>query len=541
MEECVYIQQPTLGTWTVRVDAPSVPSGTRQAFAVVVSGGLGTLGAQVLSLRKNVIIDNFSGSNGNNNGRVDLGETAGFVDTLYNGGAAAVNSVVATLRCAEPPSQVMFNRGDTIANYGNMAVGATAHNGATPFKFVVRGNPRIVTFTLHLNGVLANDMPYTNDIQIPVRVGLMSGDAISVITPRVRADSSMIYGLAYDGQYLWASEWINGRIYRINPTTGDTLQGIQGPTATQLTDLAWDWGDNLLWVQSQNTRIVYKVRTSNGSIVRQFPSRVTAYAIGLSLRGDWTGGRRDTIWEGDRGLATGDPKYLYKCDSLGNLVQQFTLSGALAAPYGPRCVAAEPQGTVYQPGGTLLHVITDFSAPGPDLAAAHIYEVRQSGAAIDTVPSGGTYHHFVCGWNLRGVERDSTDWNYWVSAFNNAALSNIYKVKGFYTKPPPPSGAELGPVALPTAFALGQSYPNPMVGGATIKYALPRDVPVSFKVYNVSGQLVKTLVSGTEKAGYKQVSWDGKSNGGHKVGAGVYFYRFQAGDFTATKKLVVVR
>jgi len=540
MEECVYIQQPTLGTWTIRVDAPSVPSGTRQAFAVVASGGLGTLGAQVLSLRKNVIIDNFTGSNGNNNGRVDIGETAGFVDTLYNGGAAAVNSVVATLRCADP--QVMFNRGDTIANYGNMAVGATAHNGATPFKFVVRGNPRIVTFTLHLNGVLANDMPYTNDIQFPVRVGIGAGEAIGVWTPRVRSDSSMIYGLAYDGANLWASEWINGRIYKLSPTTLDTVPGgFQGPTATQITDLAWDWGDNLLWVHSQNTHNVYKVRTTNGAVVRQFASRATAYAIGLALRGDWTGGRRDTIWENDRGINVGDPKYMYKCDTLGNLVQSFTLSGALAAAYGPRCMAAEPQGFGYQAGGTMLHVITDFSAPGPDLAAAHVYEIRQSGTAMDTVPSAGTYHHFVCGWNLRGVERDSTDWNYWVSAFNNSALSNIYKVRGFYTKPLPPSGAELGPVALPTAFALGQSYPNPMVGGATIKYALPRDVPVSLKVYNVSGQLVKTLVSGTEKAGYRQVSWDGKSNGGHKVGAGVYFYRFQAGDFTATKKLVVVR
>jgi hypothetical protein len=542
-EECVYIRQPALGQWTVRVTGTDVAQRgihPGQSYALVVSGGLGTAGAQVLSLRKNVVIDNYVGSNGNNNGRVDIGETVGFVDTIYNGGGAAVNGVVATLRCADP--LVMFNRGDTIANLGNMSVGATANNGAAPFKLVVRGIPRFVTFTLHLVGTFANDMPYTEDISFPVRVGIADNEAIGGWTPRVRADSSMIYGLAYDGANLWASEWINGRIYKLSTTTLDTVPGgFQGPTATQLTDLAWDWGDNLLWVHSQNTHIVYKVRTTNGAIVRQFASRATAYAIGLALRGDWTGGRRDTIWEGDRGVALTDPKIMYKCDSLGNLVQSFTLAGALAAPYGLRCLAAEPRGIPYQLGGTLLSVITDFSAPGPDLLAAHVYEIRQSGAAVDTVPSAGTYHHFVCGWNLRGIERDSSDWNYWVTAFNNAALSNIYKIRGFYTKPLPPSGAELGPVALPTAFALGQSYPNPMVGGATIKYALPRDVPVSFKVYNVSGQLVKTLVSGTEKAGYKQVSWDGKSNGGHKVGAGVYFYRFQAGDFTATKKLVVVR
>jgi len=541
MEECVYIRQPTRGTWTIRVDAPTVPSGTRQPFAVVVSGGLGTLGAQVLSLRKNVVIDNLAGSNGNNNGMVEIGETVGFVDTIYNGGAAAVNAVTATLHCSDP--QVMFNRGDTVATLGNIAVGATAHNGATPFKLVVRGIPRTVTFTLHLSGTLQNDAPYTDDIQFPVRAGLGFGDAIRVISPRYKADSSMIYGLAYDGTNLRASEWLNGRIYKVNPLTGDTISGgsFQGPTASQATDLAWDWGDNTLWETAQLTHIVYKLNATSGAVIRQFASRAVNYSIGLELRG---GGRlaADTIWENDRGLALTDPKAYYKCDTLGNQVQSFTgtqLPAYLTVPAGPRCLAYEPQGQPYWAGGTLLNVITNFNTSGSEFYGSNIYEIRQNGVNLDTVPT--TNHDLLVPWNCRGIERDTTDWNYWVSAFVGAGFSNIYKVKGFYDKPLPPSGTELGPVALPTSFALGQSYPNPMVGGATIKYALPRDVPVSLKVYNVSGQLVKTLASGTEKAGYKQVSWDGKSNGGHKVGAGVYFYRFQAGDFTATKKLVVVR
>jgi hypothetical protein len=228
---------------------------------------------------------------------------------------------------------------------------------------------------------------------------------------------------------------------------------------------------------------------------------------------------------------------MFKCDTLGNQITAFTLPTYLAPQYGPRCLAYEAHGQPSWAGGTLLFTVTDFT--GGVFVAAHLYEIRQNAAAIESLPLPN--HHYVLSWNIRGIENDTTDWNYWISAFMGGSLSYIYKVKGFYDKPLPPSGAELGPVALPTAFALGQSYPNPMVGGATIKYALPRDVPVSFKVYNVSGQLVKTLVSGTEKAGYKQVSWDGKSNGGHKIGAGVYFYRFQAGDFTATKKLVVVR
>jgi hypothetical protein len=543
MEECVFIRQPARGTWTITVNAPTVPNGP-QPFALVVTGGLGTIGAQVLSLRANTILDNLAGTNGNNNGMVDIGETVGFVDTIYNGGAAAVTAVTATLRTSDP--QVMFNHGDSIANLGNIASGATANNGATPFKLVVRGSPRTVMFTLHLVGTLYN-LPYTNDIQFPVRVGLGAGEIVKVITPRVFQDSSHIYGIAYDGTNLWVSTLdaapYTSKIFKVNPNTGDTLPGsfvVNASGNDSLTDLAWEWGGNLLWSHALHNRRVYVLNTGTRSIVRQFASRATSYPIGLELRPNGLGGsRRDTLWEVDRNLAIGGAKAYYKCDTLGNQLQSFTgaqIPAYLAVPAGPRCLAYEPQGPN---GGTLLHTVTEFDAAGTQLIGAHLYEIRQNGTNLDTVQA--VNHHYIWGWNIRAVERDSGDWNYWISTFENSVHSNIYKVKGFYDKPLPPSGAELGPVALPTSFALGQSYPNPMVGGAMIKYALPRDVAVSLKVYNVSGQLVKTLVSGTEKAGYKQVSWEGRSEQGHRVSAGVYFYRMQAGDFTATKKLVVVR
>ena len=543
-EECVYIRQPARGTWTIRVNGTNVPqrgSHQGQPYAVVVTGGLGAA-TQTLTLKANTIVDNLSGSNGNNNGRVDIGETVGFVDTIYNGGGAAVNGAVATLRCAD--LQVRFNGGDTIANLGNIAVGATVHNGATPFKLVARGNPRTVIFTLHLTGTGG----FIQDITFPIRVGLDNAEVIKVLVPRLYPDSSHLYGLAWDGTNLWASTFESGRnrdrIYKVNPNTGDTLPGsfMVGSLNDSLTDLAWDFQSGLLWAHAMLNRRVYVCNTVTRSVVRQFPTLATNYPIGLELKNKgMLGANRDTVWYADRGLGLTDAKRYFKGDTAGNMQQSFTgtqIPGYLSVPAGPRCFAWEPGGTIYQPGGTLLHTVTEFTSASA-FVAAHLYEIRQVGTNLDTVPT--TNHHYVMSWNIRAVERDSVDWNYWISAFLGGSLSYIYKVKGFYDKPLPPSGAELGPIALPTSFALGQSYPNPMVGGAMIRYALPRDVPVSFKVYNVSGQLVKTLVSGTEKAGYKQVSWDGKSNGGHKVGAGVYFYRFQAGDFTATKKLVVVR
>jgi flagellar hook assembly protein FlgD len=74
-----------------------------------------------------------------------------------------------------------------------------------------------------------------------------------------------------------------------------------------------------------------------------------------------------------------------------------------------------------------------------------------------------------------------------------------------------------------------------------ISYDLPVETQVSLEVYNLSGQLVCTLASGREKSGYKHVTWDGRSDNGVRTASGVYFYRLEAGSFTATKKLVMIR
>jgi hypothetical protein len=95
--------------------------------------------------------------------------------------------------------------------------------------------------------------------------------------------------------------------------------------------------------------------------------------------------------------------------------------------------------------------------------------------------------------------------------------------------------------ALPMQFSLGSALPNPAKGSIAISYDLPVETGVSLKVYNLSGQLVRTLASGEEKAGYKQATWDGRSESGARVASGVYFYRLEAGSFTATKKVVVIR
>ena len=99
------------------------------------------------------------------------------------------------------------------------------------------------------------------------------------------------------------------------------------------------------------------------------------------------------------------------------------------------------------------------------------------------------------------------------------------------------TGVEMGePLGIPGTFALGQARPNPASGSSLISFALERGGPATLKVYDLSGRLVSTLVNGSLPAGSHEVRFNGKGLPG-----GVYFYRLEAGNQSATRKLVLVR
>jgi len=94
---------------------------------------------------------------------------------------------------------------------------------------------------------------------------------------------------------------------------------------------------------------------------------------------------------------------------------------------------------------------------------------------------------------------------------------------------------------LPKEFSLSQNYPNPFNPTTAIKYTLPKDTDVKLEVTNILGQRVKVLINRREKAGYKEVIWDGTDSEGKPVASGVYFYTIKAGDFKAKKRMVLLK
>jgi hypothetical protein len=85
-------------------------------------------------------------------------------------------------------------------------------------------------------------------------------------------------------------------------------------------------------------------------------------------------------------------------------------------------------------------------------------------------------------------------------------------------------------------YSLDQNYPNPFNPVTTIHYALPKSGQVSVKVYNLLGQEVGTLVNEIQEAGFKSVEFDAS-----QVTSGVYFYRIAAGEFTQTRKMILMK
>jgi probable HAF family extracellular repeat protein len=89
---------------------------------------------------------------------------------------------------------------------------------------------------------------------------------------------------------------------------------------------------------------------------------------------------------------------------------------------------------------------------------------------------------------------------------------------------------------LPKEFALYQNYPNPFNPVTTIEYAVPSISHVSLKIFNVLGREVATLVNGIKVPGVYSATWDAS-----REPSGVYFYRLQAGLFSETKKLLLLK
>ena len=98
----------------------------------------------------------------------------------------------------------------------------------------------------------------------------------------------------------------------------------------------------------------------------------------------------------------------------------------------------------------------------------------------------------------------------------------------------------------PDQSQLGANYPNPFNPETWIPYQLSQEAEVSLQIYTGQGRLVRNLELGWQSAGYYTVAseaiyWDGRNRSGELVYSGVYFYRLRAGDYSQTRKMVILK
>jgi len=93
----------------------------------------------------------------------------------------------------------------------------------------------------------------------------------------------------------------------------------------------------------------------------------------------------------------------------------------------------------------------------------------------------------------------------------------------------------------PADYSLKQNYPNPFNPETTIEFQLPETGIVTIKIYNMLGQLIKTLVDEVKSAGSHSVKWNGKYENEKSAVSGIYIYQMKANEYQATKKMITLK
>lgn len=103
---------------------------------------------------------------------------------------------------------------------------------------------------------------------------------------------------------------------------------------------------------------------------------------------------------------------------------------------------------------------------------------------------------------------------------------------------------EAADVSLPTEFGLRQNYPNPFNPTTTINFQIPAgsyEMPTRLNIYDIQGRLIRTILNQKLPPGYYSEFWNGLNENGESVSSGIYFYSMSSGNFTSTRKMVVIK
>jgi hypothetical protein len=273
---------------------------------------------------------------------------------------------------------------------------------------------------------------------------------------------------------------------------------------------------------------------------------------GLWTHSTVTGGPDDWHMETARNHS---PTHSWKFGGVGYASYSNNADGGLVSPFvcvGPAAqlqfwswLDAEQYTSTYAWDGCVVEISTDegetWEFIAPDGGYSHVV---YSGSPVP-LPPGTPCWSGQHGWRLEVF--DLAAYENEMAMFRFRFVSDAYQTEeGWYVDDVQLSSAaasveELVLSPAPFDYALRQNTPNPFNPTTRIEYSLPQEGEAMLAIYNVKGQLVRTLVEGWQPAGHASVGWDGTNALGQKVASGIYLYRLEAGEFNDQRTMVLLK
>jgi len=175
------------------------------------------------------------------------------------------------------------------------------------------------------------------------------------------------------------------------------------------------------------------------------------------------------------------------------------------------------------------------------------YGLERFRVGVSTTGTAPADFTIISGANYVSAPVEWTEYEYDLSAYANQQIRVAIKCESndafiFFVDDVKITGPGANPGEVtPLVTSLKGNYPNPFNPETTISYSVKDNSPVSIDIFNVKGQKVRRLVNEVKNAGNHTVIWNGTDDNGRAVSSGVYYFKMNAGKFSSTKKMIMMK
>ncbi|MDP8269248.1 MAG: FlgD immunoglobulin-like domain containing protein [Candidatus Tenebribacter davisii] len=358
--------------------------------------------------------------------------------------------------------------------------------------------------------VLVDDLFYSVNVAFNLDVIDPAGQVVIASYP-IHPDP---FGITWDGTYLWIGD-VNGDVFSYN-LDGTSAGGSFSCPSTAFHALTWD-GDYFIVNNIYVTNPTFYRLDNTGTVIEMFSSSFGGFS-------------EQIVWVPEH-----ENGNLWSCGLFGSYVSQFNLnSGSGTAEFITQFIPPDA-GEIY----SITHDSFDLWLSDWDGPLYKIDDGINEGWLYCSTTNGiiapGNSSYINVSFDATNLVEGIYEAN--LHIINNDPDESYLEIPVTITVAPP---IEAGTI-LPAITQLHQNHPNPFNPTTIISFDLVNAGEVTLNVYNVKGELVRTLASENLSAGYNSVTWNGTDENNKQVSSGVYFYKLKAGNYEETKKMILLK